>query len=122
MSFRLSWDLLNLLPAPGTSISHVRLVQLLEGEHRGDELPESFARKVLNHLHNLAYILEPKMSLVKIDRIYYCSWAESAASLPIVRNNAPSSRLSHDTWVDQPFVQTSPDSLRASQQEHHCVL
>ena len=46
MSFRLSWDLLNLLPAPGKSISHVRLVQLLEHEHRGDELPESFARKV----------------------------------------------------------------------------
>ena len=58
MSFRLSWDLLNLLPAPGKSISHVRLVQLLEHEHRGDELPESFARKVLNNLQNLAYVIE----------------------------------------------------------------
>jgi hypothetical protein len=122
MSFRLSWDLLNLLPAPGKSISHVRLVQLLEGEHRGDELPESFARKVLNHLHNLAYILEPKMSLVKIDRIYYCSWAESASSLPIVRNNAPASRRGSDTWVGQPFEQMPPDCLQVSRHEHHCVL
>ena len=60
MSFRLSWDLLNLLPAPGKSISHVRLVQLLEHEHRGDELPESFARKVLNNLQNWLTCLSPK--------------------------------------------------------------
>ena len=122
MSFRLSWDLLNLLPAPGKSISHVRLVQLLEGEHRGDELPESFARKVLNNLHNLAYVLEPKMTLEKVDRIYYCSWAESAASLPIVRNNAPIRRFVDETWADQPLVQTAPDSLQVSQQECDCVF
>ena len=122
MSFRLSWDLLNLLPAPGKSISHVRLVQLLEYEHRGDELPESFARKVLNNLQNLAYVLEPKMTLEKVDRIYYCSWAESASSLPIVRNNAPTSRRGSDTWAAQPFEQMSPDCLQVSQHENHCVL
>ena len=122
MSFRLSWDLLNLLPAPGKSISHVRLVQLLEHEHRGDELPESFARKVLNNLQNLAYVIEPKMTLEKVDRVYYCSWAESAASLPIVRNNAPASRLGSDTWAVQPFEQMPPACLQVSQHEIHCVL
>ena len=85
---RLCWDLINLIPGPDSEISHTRLTELLQAEYRRDELPESFARKVLNQLERLAYGAEPQLSVKKIDRVYYYNWSEDAARLPIVRNNS----------------------------------
>jgi len=84
---RLCWDLMNLIPGPGRTISHVRLVELLQQEYRRDELPESFARKVLNQLNALACVAEPQLHVNKVDRVYYYNWSEEAARLPIVKNN-----------------------------------
>jgi hypothetical protein len=85
---RLCWDLINLIPGPGRSISHKRLTELLEQQYRGDELPESFSRRILNQLNTLASVAEPQLSVNKVDRVYYYNWTEAAARLPIVQNNS----------------------------------
>lgn len=90
---RLSWDILNLIPGPGKVITHTRLIELLQQDHRRDELPESFARKVLNQLCSLVDVLEPQLALKKVDRVYYVHWTSAASNLPIVRNNARSDRV-----------------------------
>jgi hypothetical protein len=84
---RLCWDLMNLIPGPGRTISHVRLAELLQQEYRRDELPESFSRKVLNQLNALACVAELQLCVNKVDRVYYYNWSEEAARLPIVKNN-----------------------------------
>jgi hypothetical protein len=35
----------------------------------------------------LACVAEPQLRVNKVDRVYYYSWSEDAARLPIVKNN-----------------------------------
>lgn len=74
-------DMLNLIPNFGKTITHNDLVQQLEHNHRGNELPESFKRKVLNQLTRLVGVLAPELLLKKDGRVYSVHWSEHSPKL-----------------------------------------
>ena len=119
------WKVMNCLPADSKTISHLKLVEILQGplikmmqEKQCDyETLESLNEEMIDQLVSLQYSLSQEIKLEMRAGVYHVGWCELAANMPTVRDDAKSTRVDRDAWVGEKGCRSDLFRLRVSQSD-----